>query len=338
MSNKFYTFVGEMDNAIYQRYYDENKNEVFEKVEKYNYTLYAEHPSGDSGFKSLDDKPLKEISFQTPKDLKKFYRENKDLIQLHGNDSPVHQFIAKEYAYDVKQTCPVKILNFDLEVEHSQGFPDPQEANQEIITISVKEFGDDKKFYSFGTKPLEEYDNPNGEYIQCKNEQELIAKFMRLWRDINPQIITGWNIDGFDIPYLINRIKKVLGSKFAPYLSPFYDKVRSNDKLITEKVNSQDQINYEIFGITSFDYIELYKKYNYAKQESYKLDYIGEVEIGQKKVNFDEYGKSLMRLYDGDIIVDMKTPFKELDKIMKYARVREVFKRRLAEVGYTLKL
>lgn len=335
MSNKFYTFVGEMDNAIYQRYYDENKNEVFEKVEKYNYTLYAEHPSGDSGFKSLDDKPLKEISFHTPKDLKKFYRENKDLIQLHGNDSPVHQFIAKEYAYDVKQTCPVKILNFDIEVEHSQGFPDPQEANQEIITISVKEFGDDKKFYSFGTKPLEEYDNPNGEYIQCKNEQELIAKFMRLWRDINPQIITGWNIDGFDIPYLINRIKKVLGSKFASYLSPFYDKVRSNDKLITEKVNSQDQINYEIFGITSFDYIELYKKYNYAKQESYKLDYIGEVEIGQKKVNFDEYGKSLMRLYDGDIIVDMKTPFKELDQIMKYARVREVFKRRLAEVGYT---
>lgn len=334
-NNSFYTFVGEMDNAIYHRYYNENKEEVYEKVDKYNYALYVEHPSGDSKFKTLTGKALKEVIFRKPRDLKRFYRENKDLMRIHGNDSAVHQFIAKEYPYDVKQTCPVKILNFDIEVEHSEGFPDPVYANQEIMSISVKQFGSQNKFYSLGTKPLEEYDNKNGEYIQCKNEQELIARFMKLWKEINPQFITGWNIDGFDIPYLINRIKKVLGKKFTSYLSPFYDKVRDNDKLIIETVNKTNKdINYTIFGITSFDYIELYKKYHPVKQESYKLDFIGEIDVKQKKVNFDEYAKSLMRLYDGDIITDMKTTFSELDTTMKYAVVRENLKRRLSECGY----
>lgn len=335
MSSNFYTFVGEMDNAIFHRYYNENKEEVFEKIDKYNYTLYVEHPSGDSKFKTLNGKALKEIVFHKPRDMKRFYRENKDLMKIHGNDSAVHQFIAKEYPYDVKQTCPVKILNFDIEVEHSEGFPDPVYANQEIMSISVKQFGSENKFYSFGTKPLSEYDNKNGEYIQCKNEQELIAKFMKLWRDINPQFITGWNIDGFDIPYLLNRIKKVLGKKFVSYLSPFYDKVRDNDRLITEKINKTNKdINYSIFGITSFDYIELYKKYHPVKQESYKLDFIGEVDVGQKKVNFDEYAKSLMRLYNGDIITDMESSFKELDETMQYAVIREMLKTRLNECGY----
>ncbi len=335
MSSNFYTFVGEMDNAIFHRYYNENKEEVFEKIDKYNYTLYVEHPSGDSKFKTLHGKALKEIVFHKPRDMKRFYRENKDLMKIHGNDSAVHQFIAKEYPYDVKQTCPVKILNFDIEVEHSEGFPDPVYANQEIMSISVKQFGSENKFYSFGTKPLEEYDNKNGEYIQCKNEQELIAKFMKLWRDINPQFITGWNIDGFDIPYLLNRIKKVLGKKFVSYLSPFYDKVRDNDRLITEKINKTNKdINYSIFGITSFDYIELYKKYHPVKQESYKLDFIGEVDVGQKKVNFDEYAKSLMRLYNGDIITDMESSFNELDETMKYAVIRKMLKTRLNECGY----
>lgn len=390
---KFYTFVGEMDNAIFQRYYNEDKQEVFEKVENYDYTLYVNHPTDISRFTSLDNKSLKEITFDNPRDLKKFYNENKDLMTIHGNNSAVHQFISKEYDPDVQQFCNVKVLNFDIEVVHGDGikyadnhivrteksdaitfsnvgelkklpktvtgdlsvydeekdkwvkyfnscyapraigFPDPLEAEQEILSISAKEFGDDKIFYTFGTKDLPDYDNPNGEYVKCKNEQELLARFMKFWRGINPQFITGWNIDGFDIPYLINRIKKVLGSKYASYLSPFYDKVRNNDKLINERM-VDETITYEIFGVTSFDYIELYKKYNYSKQESYKLDYIGEVEVGQKKVNFDEYNKSLMRLYNGDLILDNTTSWHAIDDIMRYARVREKVKVKLAEYGY----
>lgn len=335
MSNKFYTFVGTMDNAIYHRYYDENKNEVCEKVEEYDYTLYVEHHSDYSGYKSLLGKKLKEFHFETPADLSKFYRENKDMLQIHGNDSAVQQFIAKEYDYDVKQTCNVNVLNFDLEVEHSQGFPDPQKGEQEILSVSVKKFGTNEIMYSIGTKPLLEYDNPKGKYIQCKDEKEVIVQFLKLWKDINPQIITGWNIDNFDIPYLVNRIKNVFGKKALAHLSPFKDKVKNNDKLISERIVN-DKIQYDIFGITSFDYIELYQKYNLSKQESYKLDYIGEVEIGQRKVNFDEYKKSLMNLYNGDITVDLKIPFNELDEIMKFARIREVVRRRLDQVGFSL--
>lgn len=335
MSNKFYTFVGTMDNAIYHRYYDENKNEVCEKVEEYDYTLYVEHHSDHSGYKSLLGRNLKEFTFNTPSDLSKFYRENKDMLVIHGNDSAVHQFIAKEYNYDVKQTCNVNVLNFDLEVEHSQGFPDPQKGEQEIMSISVKKFGPDEIMYSIGTKPLVEYDNPKGKYIQCKDEKEVIVQFLKIWKEINPQVITGWNIDNFDIPYLVNRIKNVFGKKALAHLSPFKDKVKNNDKLITERPVGDD-IQYEIFGVTSYDYIELYKKYNLTKQESYKLDYIGEQEIGQRKVNFDEYKKSLMNLYNGEITVDLKTPFAELDTIMKYARIREVARRRLEQCGFSL--
>lgn len=335
MSNKFYTFVGTMDNAIYHRYYDENKNEVCEKVEEYDYTLYVEHHSDHSGYKSLLGRNLKEFTFNTPSDLSKFYRENKDMLVIHGNDSAVHQFIAKEYNYDVKQTCNVNVLNFDLEVEHSQGFPDPQKGEQEIMSISVKKFGPDEIMYSIGTKPLVEYDNPKGKYIQCKDEKEVIVQFLKIWKEINPQVITGWNIDNFDIPYLVNRIKNVFGKKALAHLSPFKDKVKNNDKLITERPVGDD-IQYEIFGVTSYDYIELYKKYNLTKQESYKLDYIGEQEIGQRKVNFDEYKKSLMNLYNGEITVDLKTPFAELDTIMKYARIREVSRRRLEQCGFSL--
>jgi hypothetical protein len=130
MSSKFYTFVGALDNAIYHRYYDDNKNEVIEKVEEYDYTLYVEHKTGTSIHKSLQGKELKEFYFNNPSDMSKFYRENKDIFKIHGNDSAVHQFIAKEYSYDVKQTCNVNVLNFDLEVEHGDGLKRYQDNHQ----------------------------------------------------------------------------------------------------------------------------------------------------------------------------------------------------------------
>lgn len=399
MSNKFYTFVGTMDDAIYHRYYDENKNVILEKVEEYDYALYVEHHSESSNYKTLNNKDIKEFKFSKLSEMSKFYKENKDTFRIHGNDTGLYQFISKEYNYDVRQTADVSILNFDIEVEHGDGlqrfeldhqikiknketgnefyfnyfemkkvhkkqesdlylvydeninkwvdyqdssyyqeaigFPDPYEAKGEILSISLKQFGKDKLFYSLGTKPLAEYDNPKGRYIQCKDEKELLVYFIKLWREIDPEIITGWNIDGYDIPYLINRIKKILGKKALAYLSPFKDKVKNNDKLITERA-AGDKIVYEIFGITSYDYIELYKKYNSTKRESYKLDYIGEVEIDQKKVNFDEYKKSLMNLYNGDIVVDLKTPFNELDETMKFARIREVAKMRLKQLNINI--
>ena len=829
--NKFYTFVGELDGMIYHKYYEdgESKSEV---VSEYDYTLYIESHKHNSNQTSLKNKKLKELTFNTTKELKEYYRDNSDLVQIHGNTSPIHQFIAKEYNYNVHQTSPISILNYDIEVEHGDGFnkygeyhlvnskldgvnevkatiysikqhdnpqvydeeklewvnykdscyapknigfPDVMKADQPIMSISVKKFGSNNKMYSLGTQPLEEYDNPNGEYILCKNEQELLAQFIKKWREINPDIVTGWNclpltnnvwlpnkivklsninymdklynsfvecvyptsnkkvfksvlsngssilsskdhifpilykhkhsyitdknslifddksvgdiselskdfdvyyklklnsnnnddltyrnliknnydllkskgvtvlfkdtivvkkissilkisatdkpkgfnfwadnniismlskkdfinfidrsksiqisydgnkttrnimtlildevisddilwllgmlftdgtstyktevsvcnnntecndrlynisvntfkskqkkplpskrdgctytnfglsnmwffklfvydaypakskkelnvellsqlshrqfmafyagcIDGdghiddcgavilsnynnqienisellqwngvfntinqyavrcyidskdfidnltinykrnkvnvtgsynrtskskdmrwffdnddvyvrvvtveeldysvdmkdistntqyfisngiethnctgFDTVYIINRIKKVLGERYASCLSPFYGKVKNDKKLIKEKhISQKDEIEYEIFGVTVLDYIELYKTFNNVKQESYKLDYIGEVEIGQKKVNFDEYGKSLMRLYEGNITVDFKTPYNELDTIMKYARCREIIKLQLKKCGYDI--
>ena len=387
VSKQFYTFVDTLDGAVYHRFFDEDGVDKMEKIEEYDYTLYVEHPSDFSGQLSLTGKRLKEIRFKTVQEMGKFYFENKDRMEIHGNNSAAIQFIAKEYNYDVKQTCPINILNFDLEMEHGAGlivypddyqvkcqdtngnvfytskgeiknrnlivfddrykrweefkdscfypigFPKPDQARGEIISASLKKFGDNEVMYSLGTKPLTEYDNPKGKYIQCKDEKELLVQFLKLWREINPHIICGWNIKVFDVPYLINRLKKVLGEKALAYLSPFKDKVKNNKKLIITKNNAL-MTTYEIFGITIYDYLEVYQKYNLTKQESYKLDHIGQVEIGQNKVRFDEYNKSLMNLYEGVINTDLTTPFKELDTIMKYARIREVTRRTLKKVGY----
>lgn len=182
----------------------------------------------------------------------------------------------------------------------SIGFPDPNLALYEIMTISVISSLEDK-IYVFGTKEFTgQLSIPNSKYsivhIECGSEKELLIRFIQKWRDINPEIVTGYNVNGFDIPYLINRIVRVLGKKIASKLSPFSASVAN---CIKER-QTDDAVLYQILGVTVYDYLELYKKFNRTKQESYKLDYIGEVEVGHSKVSFDEYDNSLMKLWEYD--------------------------------------
>ena len=180
----------------------------------------------------------------------------------------------------------------------SLGFPDPNLALYEVLSVSLIG-GNEKVIHVFGTKKFTGETSIEGSeykinYIECPSERELLIKFIQKWREIKPDILTGWNIEGFDIPYIVNRITRVLGKKFANMLSPFSSESAS---CIKER-QREDAVYYSITGITIFDYLSIYKKFSRTKQESYKLDWIGEVEVGHKKISYEEYDNSLMKLWE----------------------------------------
>lgn len=176
------------------------------------------------------------------------------------------------------------------------GFPDAQDAAYEITSISCKVFGKPQKV-TFGTKEYKVKDKDQI-YNLCTDEKDLLIKFIDFVRLVDPDAFTGWNIDSFDIPYIVNRCRSILGEKVTNRLSPFHahtDRCISDywlDEQHTEK-------GYRIFGITNLDYMDMYKGYNPKKHDSYALDYISEVELKEKKLDYSEYG-DLMGLYKKD--------------------------------------
>lgn len=187
----------------------------------------------------------------------------------------------------------------------SLGFPDPNMATCEVLSVAlttvVDKESNNKVIYVIGTKDYSgetEIENTGYKihYTKARSEKELLALFIQKWREIKPDIITGWNIEGFDIPYMINRITRVLGHKFTNMLSPFSNESQS---CIKER-QKDDSVYYSIVGITIYDYLPIYKKFSRSKQESYKLDWIGQVEVDHAKVSYSEYNDSLMLLWELD--------------------------------------
>lgn len=293
MSSKFYTNVSEVDGKIFHRYIEDGvaKSEV---VSVYPYKLYTESPYGTADMKSLFGKRLDEHSFDTIKEMKAFGYKHND---VHGNKSATQQFIVGEYpdGAECENHTLYNILNFDLEVWHDNGFPDPDESLYEILSVSFDVVGKTKPF-TYGLKP---YTNENTvfTYQQFDSEGEMLAAFVKQWVKINPVAYTGWNTNGgmkpFDIPYLINRIEKTLGKGMANALSPF----SAHSKNCISRKGRLKQ--YSIAGVSCLDYLELYQKYAPKKLESYKLGFIGQYEVGLGKVDFTEYNNNLMNLYLG---------------------------------------
>lgn len=167
------------------------------------------------------------------------------------------------------------------------GFPDATAADYEVLSITCKLF--DEKAVTFGVRdkrPTEEY------YIRCDDEKDLLQKFLIHLREKDPDVLTGWNIDYFDIPYLINRVNKIW-PEGVNLFSPFH---RQTSTCIKERYDKEAEMDtYRILGLPSLDYMQLYKKFG-AKQEQYSLNYICSRELGEEKIDYSEYG-DLMGLY-----------------------------------------
>jgi DNA polymerase elongation subunit (family B) len=192
-----------------------------------------------------------------------------------------------EINYDPKT---IRIGNIDIEVAADEGFPNIQKADKEITAIALRFQGTN---YVFGCGHFISND-PNTSYLRCKNEYDLLAKFLLAWQHLDMDIVTGWNVEFFDMPYLVNRIKSLLGMSEAKKLSPWGI---LNERMVEFK--GKENQSYEPVGITVLDYYQLYRKFTFGNQESYKLDYISQIELGEKKVDYSEYG-NLLELYKKD--------------------------------------
>jgi len=290
--SNFYTSVQSFSNYILYRGIKNGKR-VKERIE-YSPSLFM--PSKKvTNFTNLegeylDQKICKDI--KTAREYIKQFDGVSNAPKIYGQTRYEYAFIADEHRgmvdYDFEK---VLIGVVDIEVGSENGFPDPYQANEPITAIAITYLND--KTYVFGCGI---YETQGDEiYVKCRDEYTLCRKFMELWTKKCPDIVTGWNTKFFDIPYLINRFRKILGEDDAKKLSPW--------NFIGERktvINGRNLIAYELLGVASLDYIELYKWYapGGKSQESYKLGDICQVELGEGKLSYDEYDNlhSLYRL------------------------------------------
>jgi DNA polymerase elongation subunit (family B) len=162
-------------------------------------------------------------------------------------------------------------------------------------------------------------------YAKCRDESDLIRRFLDLWTRWHPDVVTGWNVEQFDIPYLANRITKILGEDEAKKLSP-WNRISKRE---TVMMNRPVQF-YDLSGIAILDYIQLYRKFTYSQQESYRLDNIAHVELGEKKLDYSEF-ETLHQLYKHDYQKFIEYNIKDVELVEKLED-----KMKLIELALTL--
>ena len=271
----FYKNVIEHRGKLLVRGIHEGK-EYKEKID-FSPTLFAISQE-DSKFKTLKGQTLKPIQFPSISKAREFKRSyNTDNSPLYGMDRYQYQYIANEYPEDmVFDKDQIKIFTVDIECTAENGFPDIENPTEELLAITVKNQSN-KQIITWGIGEFKT-DRSDVTYIRCKNEKSLIMEFMKFWIKNYPDVITGWNTKFFDIPYLFNRIRNLVDEKVLKRFSPWNLVERE-----TIVVRGRPQTHYNIFGISMLDYLDLYQKFIPTKQESYKLDYIGKVELGLQK-------------------------------------------------------
>ena len=289
----FYTNVCRTRDKILVKGY-QGKKQVKMTV-SYRPNHYIPSKKGETAYRALDGRYLEVVNLNSMGGARKFRERyaGVDGFEIHGYDRYIYTYIADKFQGDIEFNQKlIKTASLDIECECEDGFPDPMIANEKVNAISIKPFG--KECVVFGIGPWE-HDRTDVIYHNCKNEGALLIEFIKYWRKESFDIITGWNVNSFDITYLCNRIDKILGEDEHKKLSPW------NQSDVREFVAQGYQKNmvYNLYGINVLDYLELYRKHTFVNQESYRLDHIANVELGKGKLDYSEYG-NLHTLYRQD--------------------------------------
>ena len=280
---KFYTYVAQTSNKIYVREID-NKGEEYSSTVNFKPTLYVQSPPEKSTFKSLDNKLLAPVTFSSIKECREFVDTYSGVsnYSIYGNRNYTFQYISQEYSGKIKwDTSKISIYTIDIEVASDEGFPDIRLANAPITAITVNN-SVNNVYYVFGMGEFVSKDpDKKVNYFRCDNEEEMMELFLDWWTDNPPHIVSGWNCKFFDIPYIVNRLKYLnLDFKLLSPIKRVYDR--------NVVIAGRENMCYNIMGISILDYIDLYRKYTYKVRESYRLDYIGQVELGMGKVTDEQ--------------------------------------------------
>ena len=322
--NNYYTNVASLGNTIYYRGI-KNGRRVKLKV-AYTPTLFL--PSNKpTDFKNLEGEYLEPMKFENIREARDFIKRYEEVknFRIYGNNSFAYSFIADEFKGMIDwKIDDLSIAVIDIEVGSENGFPDPYQATEPITAICVKYMNGMTYVWGCG-----DYNNERDDvtYIKCRDEYDLCKKFLDFWHENAPDVISGWNIKFFDIPYLVNRFQKLFDENVYKKLSP-WSLINSRNVI----VNNKNFVAYDMIGISVLDYIELYRWYapGGRSQESYRLDNIANVEIGESKLSYDEFD-SLHALYRLNFQKFIDYNIKDVELIFKLEN-----KLKLIELGLTL--
>lgn len=323
--SKYYTDVRVVGNNIYYRGV---KNGVRHR-EKITYSPTLFVPSNkQTEWKTFHGESLDPMKFNSIREAKDFLKKYKDVdnFKVYGNDRFEYPFIAENnpeevIAWDYKDLC---IANIDIEVGSENGFPEPRAAAEPITAITVK-FSNKDKYYVFGIGDYKKH-REDVEWFQCEDEYHLIKMFMQVWTNNYPDAITGWNVYGFDIPYIINRFAKIAGEDTMKKLSPW------------GYVSIQDETFYgraiqigNISGVATLDYMRLFRRFSTSRsQDNYRLDTIAQSEGVGKKIAYSEYD-GLFDLYKKNHQLFIEYNIRDVELVEKLNK-----KGRLLEMAITI--
>ena len=280
---EFYTSVVQYGSKMLVRGYDKSGSPFRHRVD-FNPTIFI--PSNKpTEYQTLEGKYVASLQCGNVHETKEYIERYKEVqgFEIYGNNNWVAQFISDTYKGEIiPDTDLIKILTIDIETATENGFPDIPSANEEILLITLQD-NKTKNIVTFGRRPIG--NSGDVDYRCYEDEAQMLKEFLVYWQENCPDVVTGWNINFFDIPYLIRRIEYVLGESFAKKISP-WDMIR--ERKVAMK--GSEELTYDIQGVAMLDYIDLYKKYTYTAQESYRLDHIAFVELGDQKLDHSEYG------------------------------------------------
>jgi len=301
--SSFYTSVERFGNKILWRGYENGRR--FERRVTYSPTLFvaSKDKNINTKYRSLQgDRPLIPMKQDTMKDAKEFVEQYKDVhgFEIYGNTNYISQFIAENYPNDIAfDVSKINIVSFDIEVDISDGYADMNTADKEITSIAYKS-SKSSTYHLLGRKDydksqtLTDIDPDDISFMKFDTEEALLRRFLQIWVNDYPDIVTGWNVEYFDIQYIVTRMIRLLGEERAKELSPWRS-IRQQ----TREFFGKPQSTYSISGVSVIDYMDAFKKfgYKYGPQESWKLDHIAYVVLGEKKMDYSEYG-NLTNLYE----------------------------------------
>jgi len=282
---RFYTNVQMVGDHFLVRGYENGKH--FMTREKFSPTLFVPAKK-QTRYQTLNGEYVEAVQPGSVRESRDFIKKYDGVegFKIYGNERFIYQYISETYPeeelkFDINK---IKLTTLDIEVASENGFPDVESAAEEILLITLQDYST-KEIITWGQGPFK-LNQGNVYYKRFNNEYDLLNDFINWWmiEENTPEVITGWNSKLYDIPYIVRRLDRVLGEKLMKRMSPW--------GLVTEEetyISGRKYLSYDIGGISQLDYLDLYKKFTYTNQESYRLDHIANVELGQKKLDHSEF-------------------------------------------------
>jgi len=268
------------------------------------YSPYAYVRDGNGAHTSIYGDRVKKVTYW------KDYNPN-DLFESDVNE--ITRFLIDKYGESDEVSKNHCTLTFDIEVEMNSGLPDTTKAENEVTAIAFHDsITNDKGVYVVHTGKEIDRKIKGANVKSFNTEADMLSAFLNKWVDISPTIVTGWNIDYFDVTYLYNRLCNVFSTTEANRLSPIgkikYNKYRKR---------------YLIAGVSCLDYMALFKNFTYTEHPNYRLDTIATLELGRGKIEYDGNLDQLFRddiekfieynLVDVELVVDLDKKLQFID-------------------------